>query len=52
VPHTWSTYPSNDHGFAHWPRWRWVLWVLGTSAAVAFAYYWIADEIYPFVRAA
>jgi hypothetical protein len=31
-------------------RQRWVLWVIGTLFAVLLANYWIADEIYPFVR--
>jgi hypothetical protein len=31
-------------------RQRWVLWVIGTLFAVLFENYWIADEIYPFVR--
>jgi len=30
--------------------WRSALWVLGTVLAVLFENYWIADEIYPFVR--
>jgi hypothetical protein len=33
-----------------WRRRRWVLWLAGTAFAVALANYWIADEIYPFVR--
>jgi len=33
-----------------WPRWRLTVWVLGTLLAVVLANYWIADEIYPFVR--
>lgn len=33
-----------------WPRWRLMVWVLGTLLAVVLANYWIADEIYPFVR--
>jgi hypothetical protein len=33
-----------------WRRQRWVLWLAGTAFAVALANYWIADEIYPFVR--
>jgi hypothetical protein len=32
-----------------WQRGRWVLWVLGTLFALAFTFYWIADEIYPYV---
>jgi hypothetical protein len=32
------------------PRRRWTLWLLGTLFAVLLANYWIADEIYPFVR--
>ncbi len=35
-----------------WRRRRWVLWLLGTLFALLIAYYWIADEIYPFVGAA
>jgi hypothetical protein len=31
-------------------RQRWGLWVLGTLFAIVFENYWIADEIYPFVR--
>jgi hypothetical protein len=31
-------------------RWRSVLWVLGTVLAILLENYWIADEIYPFVR--
>ena len=33
-----------------WPHFRWGLWVLGTLLAVLFENYWIADEIYPFIR--
>ncbi len=33
-----------------WTRGRWALWVLGTLFAILFENYWIADEIYPFVR--
>lgn len=32
-----------------WRRRRWVLWLAGTVFALVIAYYWIADEIYPFV---
>jgi len=31
-------------------RQRWGLWVIGTLFAILFENYWIADEIYPFVR--
>ncbi len=31
-------------------RLRWGLWVIGTLFAILFENYWIADEIYPFVR--
>lgn len=31
-------------------RLRWGLWLTGTLFAVIFENYWIADEIYPFVR--
>jgi len=31
-------------------RYRWLLWLIGTLFAVVFENYWIADEIYPFVR--
>ena len=33
-----------------WKRFRWGLWILGTIVAIVLANYWIADEIYPFVR--
>jgi hypothetical protein len=33
-----------------WKRRRWTLWVAGTLFAILFENYWIADEIYPFVR--
>ncbi len=33
-----------------WRRWRWSLWLLGMIFAIAIANYWIADEIYPYVR--
>ncbi|HXZ28817.1 MAG TPA: hypothetical protein VEG08_12565 [Terriglobales bacterium] len=35
---------------AGWRRWRGLLWVAGTVLAIVFQNYWIADEIYPFVR--
>ena len=33
-----------------WRRWRWSLWVAGALLAIAISNYWIADEIYPYVR--
>jgi hypothetical protein len=33
-----------------WKRWRGGFWLIGTLFAVVLANYWIADEIYPFVR--
>jgi hypothetical protein len=33
-----------------WRRRRWLLWLAGTLFAFALANYWIADEIYPYVR--
>lgn len=33
-----------------WRRRRWGLWLMGTLFAIVLANYWIADEIYPFVR--
>lgn len=33
-----------------WRRRRWVLWLARMLFAVALENYWIADEIYPFVR--
>jgi len=33
-----------------WRHRRWGLWLLGTLFAIVLANYWIADEIYPFVR--
>ena len=35
---------------ARWTRGRWALWVLGTLFAILFENYWIADEIYPFLK--
>src|SRR5579859_2026580 len=33
-----------------WRRRRWVLWLSGTLFAILLANYWIADEIYLYVR--
>ncbi len=33
-----------------WRRWRWGLWLVGTLFALLLENYWIADEIYPYVR--
>jgi hypothetical protein len=33
-----------------WRHWRWTLWGAGMLFAILLANYWIADEIYPFVR--
>jgi hypothetical protein len=33
-----------------WARRRWILWSLGTVFALLLENYWIADEIYPFIR--
>jgi hypothetical protein len=35
---------------AAWRRWRLGLWLIGTLFAILFTNYWIADEIYPYVR--
>jgi hypothetical protein len=35
---------------AVWRHWRWTLWFAGMLLAILLANYWIADEIYPFVR--
>jgi hypothetical protein len=35
---------------AHWPRFRQMLFVLGTLFAMLVENYWIADEIYPYVE--
>jgi hypothetical protein len=35
---------------AAWNQRRWALWLAGTLLAFVFTNYWIADEIYPFVR--
>jgi len=35
---------------ALWIKRRWGLWVLGALFALVLENYWIADEIYPFVR--
>ncbi len=42
--------PIQLSGLAARSRWRWGLWLVGTLLAVLFENYWIADEIYPFVR--
>ncbi len=42
-----------DLPFQHaplWARWRWILWLAGMLFAVLFLNYWIADEVYPYVR--
>jgi hypothetical protein len=33
-----------------WRRRRWALWCVGVLFAGAITFYWIADEIYPFVK--
>jgi len=33
-----------------WVRWRWGLWTFGMLFAALLANYWIADEIFPYVR--
>jgi hypothetical protein len=33
-----------------WKRRRWMLWLIGTLCAFVLTNYWIADEIYPYVR--
>ncbi len=35
---------------ARWIHWRWALWLAGMLFAFLFLNYWIADEIYPYVR--
>jgi hypothetical protein len=32
------------------PYCRWTLWLMGALFAILLANYWIADEIYPFVK--
>lgn len=41
---------QNATSGAAWNRQRWALWMVGTLLAILFENYWIADEIYPFVR--
>ena len=41
---------QNSSASTAWNRQRWAIWVLGTLFAIFFENYWIADEIYPFVR--
>ncbi len=41
---------QNATSSASWNRQRWVIWVVGTLLAILFENYWIADEIYPFVK--
>ena len=45
VPMQWSSFR------AAWQQRRWVLGLFGTLFALAFTFYWIADEIYPYVGA-
>jgi len=33
-----------------WRRWRWGLWTVGMIFAIVIANYWMADEIYPYIR--
>jgi hypothetical protein len=33
-----------------WLQWRWSLWACGMVFATLLANYWIADEIFPYVR--
>jgi hypothetical protein len=33
-----------------WLRWRWGLWICGMLFATLLANYWIADEIFPYIR--
>ena len=35
---------------AVWSCRRWGLWLMGALVAIVVTNYWIADEIYPFVR--
>lgn len=42
--------PVTHVALAKWTQRRWILWLFGTMLAVLFENYWIADEIYPFVR--
>jgi hypothetical protein len=35
---------------ALWQHWRIGLWLVGILLAILFTNYWIADEIYPYVR--
>ena len=32
-----------------WLHARWAFWLAGTLFAIALAWYWIADEVYPYV---
>ena len=41
---------QNATSSAAWNRQRWVIWTVGTLLAILFENYWIADEIYPFVK--
>jgi len=41
---------QNATSTSSWNRQRWAVWVVGTVLAMLFENYWIADEIYPFVR--
>ena len=41
---------QNATSSAAWNRQRWSIWTVGTLLAILFENYWIADEIYPFVK--
>ncbi|MGH9738923.1 MAG: hypothetical protein ACRD4X_10090 [Candidatus Acidiferrales bacterium] len=44
-------FPMQISFFRHrWLRWRWGPWVGGMLFATLLANYWIADDIFPFVR--
>ncbi|GAA0720851.1 hypothetical protein [Dokdonella soli] len=45
IPIQYSSYRAT------WRGGRWIAWLAGTLFAVALAYYWVVDEIYPSVGA-
>ena len=42
--------PMQQSSFnVYWRERRWMLWFIGVLLALVFEFYWIADEIYPYL---